>query len=94
MAPKRRFCQHCQEYVSLRTYREHSDLYFNKAKDNWQEIESSDEEVSLQAAKVRSDLYDHDVNANPEDTDNRDEFHNEAGSAPGTYSLYYRRNGN
>lgn len=43
---KRRFFQHCQEYVSGRTYREHYDLYFNKSTAQWQTIESSDEEGS------------------------------------------------
>ena len=43
---KRRFCQHCQEYVSGRTYREHYDLYFNKSSAQWQTLESSDEEGS------------------------------------------------
>lgn len=43
---KRRFCQHCQEYVSGRTYREHYDLYFNKSSAQWQTIDSSDEEGS------------------------------------------------
>ncbi|KAK2555727.1 hypothetical protein P5673_022290 [Acropora cervicornis] len=43
---KWRFCQHCQEYVSGRTYREHYDLYFKKSSAQWRTIDSSDEEGS------------------------------------------------
>ena len=43
---KRRFWQHCQEYVSGKTYREHYDLYFKKSSAQWQTIDSSDEEGS------------------------------------------------
>ena len=45
---KWRFCQHCQEYVSGRTYREHYDLYFKKSSAQWRTIDSSDEEGSRQ----------------------------------------------
>ena len=42
----------------VRTYREHFDLYFSKEKDEWQKIESSDEDDSVVQAKVRCDLLD------------------------------------
>lgn len=59
MAPtKSRFCPHCEESVSVRTYREHFDLSLTKEKDEWQKIESSDEEDSLVQAEVRFDLLD------------------------------------
>lgn len=45
---KRRFCQHCQEYVSIRTFQAHYDLYFNKRKNEWKKFEYSDEENGLQ----------------------------------------------
>ena len=58
MAPKkRRFCPHCKENVSVRTYREHFNLYFSKEKDEWQKTESSDEEDGLVQAEARCDLF-------------------------------------
>ena len=35
MASKRKLCDHCNEFVSLRTYRQHVDLYFNKSSKKW-----------------------------------------------------------
>lgn len=77
MAPtKRRFCQHCQEYVSTRTYREHFNLYFNKETDQWQKIESSDEEGSPQA-EGRDDVCDISDNISSPERTGDDEFNNE-----------------
>ena len=59
MALKRRFCEHCKEFVSLRTYREHVALYFNKKPDQWQEIESSDDEnLSLHGEALGITIHD------------------------------------
>ena len=41
---KRKFCEHCQDYVSARTYRQHYDLYYDKGRGRWYRQESSDEE--------------------------------------------------
>ena len=35
MTSKRKLCDHCNEFVSLRTYRQHVDLYFNKSSKKW-----------------------------------------------------------
>jgi len=44
---KRKFCEHCQEFVSARTYRQHLDLYHNKETGQWNiREECSDEEKS------------------------------------------------
>ena len=47
---KRKFCEHCQDFVSTRTYRQHLDLYYNKESGQWNirqiQEESSDEERS------------------------------------------------
>ena len=59
MAPKRRFCEHCEEFVSLRTYREHVTLYSNKKTDQWQEVESSDDEsLSLHGEALGGTIHD------------------------------------
>ena len=57
-AKNRRFCPHCEENVSGRTYRDHFELYFDKEKDEWQKVESSDEEDGLSQAEARCDLRD------------------------------------
>ena len=44
MSSKRKFCAHCKEFVSLRTYRLHADLYFNK---DSEAVYSSEEEDYL-----------------------------------------------
>ena len=89
MAPptKRRFCPHCQEHVSVRTFREHFDLYLNKEKDEWQKIESSDEEDSLHD-EVRRDLLDR-IPVATDDHDG-DNYHSETDdeSAPGSYACF------
>ena len=41
MSSKRKFCDHCKEFVTLRTYRLHADLYSNRASEA---VYSSDEE--------------------------------------------------
>ena len=74
---KRRFCQHCQEYVSGRTYREHYDLYFNKNTAQWETIESSDEEGSSRR-EAHFDVYDDD------DSRADDQFHCDDQDAPKT----------
>ena len=43
---KRKFCEHCQDYVSSRTYRQHFDLYYDKESGEWRKQESSGEESS------------------------------------------------
>lgn len=59
MAPKkRRFCPHCEENVSVRTYRDHFELYFDKEKDEWQKVQSSDEDDSFSQAETRCHLRD------------------------------------
>ena len=35
VSSKRKLCDHCNEFVSLRTYRQHVDLYFNKTSKKW-----------------------------------------------------------
>ena len=51
---KRKFCEHCQDFVSTRTYRQYFDLYHHKESGQWNiREESSDEE--------RSDPVDFDV---------------------------------
>ena len=58
MAPnKRRFCPHCKENVSVRTYQRHFDLYFDKEKDKWRQRESSDEDDCLVQIDSPSDLF-------------------------------------
>ena len=49
MSAKRKFCDHCNEFVSLRTYRQHVDLYFNKSSKKWLKCgnESSGSDVQL-----------------------------------------------
>ena len=44
MSSKRKFCDHCKEFVTLRTYRLHADLYSNKA--NEAVYSSEEEEIS------------------------------------------------
>ena len=41
MASKRKFCEHCEEYVTFRTHRIHADLYCHKTSE---EVYSSEEE--------------------------------------------------
>lgn len=41
---KRKFCEHCQDYVSARTYRQHLDLYYDNGRGQWNRQESSGEE--------------------------------------------------
>ena len=75
---KRRFCPHCQENVSVRTYRDHFELYFDKERDEWQKVESSDEEDSLSQAEARCDLRDACVMAMDEDDGEEGEiYHSE-----------------
>lgn len=77
---KRKFCEHCQDYVSSRTYRQHLDLYFNKESGQWYRHESSDEESGHISNSV-SDLDGNDTasetegcpNVTPLDTENFDE---------------------
>ena len=89
MAPKkRRFCQHCQEYASTRTFREHYYLYFKRAKNEWEELESSDEESGLQTeanSNTRNTTADID-----QDSDSYDD-QDETRSLPGIYSTLLRR---
>ena len=56
-AKKRRFCPHCKENVSVRTYQRHFDLYFDEEKDEWRQKESSDEDDCLVQTDSRSDLF-------------------------------------
>lgn len=81
MAPtKRRFCQHCREYVSTRTFREHYDLYFNRAKNEWEKIESSDEESGSQ---TEADSNTRNTTAGHESDGDHDQ--DETRSQPGIY---------
>lgn len=42
-----KFWEHCQDFVSTRTYKQHLDLYYNKESGQWNiRGESSDEERS------------------------------------------------
>ena len=86
---KRKFCDHCQDYVSLRTYRRHFDLYFNKEKEQWQRNDSSDEEsgqISSPGGEYLSDSV-HDQTPEHVAVESCDED-SEQESAPGTYVLY------
>lgn len=74
---KWRFCQHCREYVSIRTHRGHFDHYFNKETDQWQNIESSDEECSAQAEARHNDLHNL-SDTNQESLGGDYDFHHEA----------------
>ena len=75
---KRKFCKHCKDYVSSRTYRQHLDRYFNKESGQWYRHESSDEESGHMSNSV-SDLDGNDTasegcpNVTPVDTQNFDE---------------------
>lgn len=42
----------------MRTYRDHFELYFDKEKDEWQKVQSSDEDDCLSQAEARCDLRD------------------------------------
>lgn len=83
---KRRFCQHCQEYVSVRTFRVHYDLYFNKRKNEWEKVESSDEENGLQ---TDGDLNNISLNTTNEEISDGcsigDQDQNETRSQPGIW---------
>ena len=74
----RKFCEHCQDYVSSRTYRQHLDLYYDKESGQWYKHESSDEESGHILNSV-SDLVGNDAtsvgcpNAFSVDTENFDE---------------------
>ena len=58
MAPnKRRFCPHCKENVSIRTYQRHFDLYFNKEEDKWRQRKSLHEDDCLLQTDSRSDVF-------------------------------------
>ena len=47
MSSKRKFCEHCKDFVSSRTYRQHLDLYYNNESGQWNfQEDSSDEERS------------------------------------------------
>ena len=89
MAPtKRRFCQHCQEYVSIRTFRVHYDLYFNKRKNEWEKVESSDEENGLQ---TDGDLNNISLNTTTEESDGcsiGDQDQNETRLQPGIWYIF------
>ena len=50
MASKRKFCKHCEEFVTLRTHRLHADLYFHKT---IEAVYSSEEE------KIAGDDFEH-----------------------------------
>ena len=81
---KRRFCQHCQEYVSLRTYREHLNLYYNKSKGEWHKIESSDEEGSSEDEALNNLCCMNDESPpGRKASDDSEESHNAARSTPG-----------
>ena len=90
---KRKFCEHCQDFVSTRTYRQHLDLYYNKESGQWNiREESSDEEGS--------DPTDLDVSAEEEYQLHDDCIQRpvvmescDGGSVsePGTVSLYHRK---
>ena len=86
MAPtKRRFCPHCRENVSLRTYQRHFDLYFNKGEGEWRQKESSDEDDCLMQTDSRSDLFEKsqpDEHAGT-DEDANSEAHKQTGSTQG-----------
>ena len=44
---KRKFCEHCQDFISPRTYGQYLDIYYNKESGQWNiREESSDEERS------------------------------------------------
>ena len=58
MAPnKQRFCPHCEENVSIRTYQRHFDLYFNKEEDEWCQKESSDKDNCLVQTDSWPDMF-------------------------------------
>jgi hypothetical protein len=43
---KRKYCGHCNEFVALRTYRRHEQLYFHTKECRWKKShDSSDEEL-------------------------------------------------
>lgn len=49
---KRKFCDHCGDYVSARTYRQHIQLYYNIKTGRWEDNnESSDEECFPRATE-------------------------------------------
>ena len=82
---KRKFCEHCQEYVSPRTYRQHLDLYYNKQKEEWQKNDSSDEESSPPTGENLYDASHMPVHvATMESWDDEGQEGNEQESAPGT----------
>lgn len=41
---KRKFCEHCSDFVSIRTYRQHFDLFYNKDQGKWEENSDSSED--------------------------------------------------
>ncbi|XP_048578286.1 uncharacterized protein LOC125560596 [Nematostella vectensis] len=42
---KRKYCEHCHQYLSLRTYRRHLSLYFDCKNKKWKCDDSSDDEL-------------------------------------------------
>ena len=87
---KRRFCDHCQDYVSSRTYRLHFDLFYNKEKEQWQRNDSSDEDNGQIIPPGREYVCDTVHGQTPDyvavESFDRD---SEQESVPGTYVLYF-----
>lgn len=61
---KRRYCEHCDEYLNLRTYRRHVQLYFDRLNMRWKQKHScgdlSDDEfpqVPGEQEASRQDFY-------------------------------------
>jgi len=68
MDKKRRFCNHCNEFVTYRTYRAHYSLFYDEKKHKWQKshINSSGEDTDDDIDQ--NTVYDHElpVNSLPE----------------------------
>ncbi|XP_068680399.1 uncharacterized protein [Montipora foliosa] len=52
MPSKCKFCEHCQQYLSQRTYRRHFDSFFDRKTKQWCKNESSDEETTVSARVI------------------------------------------
>lgn len=69
---KRKYCEHCKEFVSLRTFRQHVDLFFNKKENKWEiygqssEEENTDSDTSL-GNNGEDDSVDYEANSSSED---------------------------
>ena len=69
---KRKYCDHCDEYVVLRTYRKHYKLFYNEERSVWNKIVKKSEEGSDDEyvdGGGDDSLHGHDDNTTPTHSD-------------------------